>query len=173
MEIRKAAPADVDAISEIYELIHDEEEAGRASIGWVRGVYPVRATAEGAVATGDMWVMEDGGEVVASGIINHVQVPEYADATWSNDAKGDQVLVLHTLVVRPDRGGHGYGTAFVGFYESHARELGCTALRMDTNARNAAARRLYAHLGYKEVDIVPCVFNGIPGVQLVCLEKLL
>ena len=30
---------------------------------------------------------------------------------------------------------------------------------------------LYKKLGYKEVSIVPCVFNGIPDVNLVCLEK--
>ena len=44
---------------------------------------------------------------------------------------------------------------------------------MDTNERNAAARSLYAGLGYQEVGIVSCDFNGIPGVRLVCLEKLL
>ena len=44
---------------------------------------------------------------------------------------------------------------------------------MDTNERNAAARRLYAGLGYREAGIVPCTFNGIGGVQLVCLEKTL
>ncbi len=44
---------------------------------------------------------------------------------------------------------------------------------MDTNAKNAAARRLYQKLGYGEPDIVPCTFNGIPGVQLVLLEKKL
>lgn len=42
---------------------------------------------------------------------------------------------------------------------------------MDTNAKNTAARRLYARLGYKEVGIVDCTFNGIAGVKLVCLEK--
>ena len=42
---------------------------------------------------------------------------------------------------------------------------------MDTNARNRAARQLYAKLGYKEIGIVPTVFNDIPGVQLVLLEK--
>ena len=36
-----------------------------------------------------------------------------------------------------------------------------------------AARRLYHNLGYQEVSILPCEFNGIPGVNLVCLEKLL
>ena len=50
---------------------------------------------------------------------------------------------------------------------------GCTVLRMDTNAKNAAARRLYQKLGYAEPDIVPCIFNGIPNVQLVLLEKKL
>ena len=44
---------------------------------------------------------------------------------------------------------------------------------MDTNERNASARALYRNLGYREVSIVPCACNGIPGVQLVCLEKTL
>ena len=57
------------------------------------------------------------------------------------------------------------------FYEKYALEQGCPYLRMDTNVRNAAARRLYARLGYKEIGIVDCEFNGIAGVRLVCLEK--
>ena len=44
---------------------------------------------------------------------------------------------------------------------------GCPELRMDTNARNVAARGLYKKLGYKEIGIVPTEFNGIPDVQLV------
>ena len=82
-------------------------------------------------------------------------------------------MVLHTLVVDPDRGGRGLGRGFVAYYEDYARQQGCAVLRMDTNARNTAARRLYAGLGYWEAGIVPCVFNGIPNVQLVCLEKKL
>ena len=46
---RKATAADIDRIAQIYEEIHTEEEAGRAVIGWIRGVYPVRKTAESAV----------------------------------------------------------------------------------------------------------------------------
>ena len=80
-------------------------------------------------------------------------------------------MVLHALVVSPKIKGKGYGTAFVDFYEKYALENGCPYLRMDTNAKNAAARSLYKKLGYIEVSTVPCVFNGIDGVQLVCLEK--
>jgi ribosomal protein S18 acetylase RimI-like enzyme len=42
---------------------------------------------------------------------------------------------------------------------------------MDTNVRNERARTMYRKLGYKEIAIVPTVFNGIPNVQLVLLEK--
>ena len=82
-------------------------------------------------------------------------------------------MVLHTLVVDPEMGGLGLGSRFVAFYEDYARAQGCAVLRMDTNARNLRARRMYAQLGYREAGIVPCTFNGIPSVQLVCLEKRL
>ena len=46
-------------------------------------------------------------------------------------------------------------------------------LNQDTNENNKTARALYKKLGYKEISIVPCVFNGIEGVGLVLLEKKL
>ena len=116
--IRKATECDLEAVEKIYDKIHDAEESGKQTTGWIRGVYPVRRTA--------------------------------ADAA-----------------------GKGYGRAFVNFYETHAKETGCTELRMDTNERNAAARALYHKLGYEEIGIVPTTFNGLPGVHLVLLEKRL
>lgn len=47
--IRKADAADLDAVVRVYEHVHDAEEAGPAQVGWVRGVYPVRSTAEAAL----------------------------------------------------------------------------------------------------------------------------
>lgn len=80
-------------------------------------------------------------------------------------------MVLHTLVVDPLQSGRGLGSAFVRFYEAYALEQGYPYLCMDTNEKNKNARALYARLGYREAGIVPCTFNGIPGVNLVCLEK--
>ncbi|MBR6653148.1 MAG: GNAT family N-acetyltransferase, partial [Oscillospiraceae bacterium] len=78
-----------------------------------------------------------------------------------------------TLVVDPTEYKKGVGRSFVDYYEQMARDMECTVLRMDTNERNNRARRLYKRLGYREAGIVPCVFNGIPDVMLVCLEKKL
>ena len=125
------------------------------------------------LARGDLYVCESEGRVAASGILNQRQVDVYTEGRWAYAAEDRDVFVLHTLTVDPDLSGRGIGRAFVQFYEDTARERGCAVLRMDTNAKNAAARRLYAHLGYREADIVPCAFNSIPNVRLVLLEKKL
>lgn len=173
MIFRKATLKDLDRIAEIYEEIHSSEEDGSASVGWIRGIYPTRETAENSIHQGDMFVAEDEGRIVAAGKINQEQCPEYQQASWTYHVPDDQIMVFHTLVVSPSIKGRGYGTRFVSFYEEYAREHGCRYLRMDTNEKNQAARTLYKKLGYKEVSIVPTNFNGIPGVNLVCLEKTL
>jgi len=169
--IRKANMADLDRIEEIYNEIHTEIEEGRARIGWTRGIYPARDIAEDSTRRREMFVMEKGGEIVASGRINQYQGPEYDNAVWSFDADADSVMVLHTLTVSPGCYGKGYGTEFVAFYEDYARKCGCAALRIDTNAINLPARALYKKLGYAEACIVHTSFNGIDGVNLVCLDK--
>lgn len=173
MVIRRAAEADLRAVESIYDEIHAAEEAGRQTIGWLRGVYPVRATAEAALGRGDLFVLEDEGTVWGAGIINRSQGDAYGQVRWPHDAEDARVCVLHTLVISPRRAGWGYGRAFLAFYEQYARQSGCVALRLDTNAKNAAARAMYRRHGYVEVGVVPTEFNGIPGVRLVLLEKYL
>lgn len=173
MIFRKANENDVCAIAKIYSDIHDGEERGESSIGWIRGVYPTAETAKQALLRSELFVAEDSGQIAGAAIINQQQVDVYANAQWSFDAPADEVMVLHTLVISPKAHRKGYGTQFVDFYEQYARSCSCPYLRMDTNANNTRARQMYKKLGYREIGIVPCVFNGIEGVQLVLLEKTL
>ena len=169
--IRKATAADIPAVSRIYEDIHTAEEAGLLTIGWARGVYPTAETAFASLAKDTLFVLEDEGVIYAAAKIDREEVPVYANAKWEFDAPASEIMILHTLVVSPCAMGKGYGRQFVAFYEAYALAHGCHYLRIDTNERNSGARKMYAKLGFKEIDTVPCVFNGIPGVRLVCLEK--
>ncbi|MBQ8160676.1 MAG: GNAT family N-acetyltransferase [Clostridia bacterium] len=162
---------DVSRIAEIYDAIHTLEEAGEMTIGWARGVYPTADTAREAVKAGDMFVLEKEGRVVASGRINRVQMPAYREVSWRIQAEDDEVMVLHTLVVDPAFSGQGFAREFLCFYEDYALSHGCPCLRIDTNERNLVARAMYAKHGYEERGIIPCTFNGIEGVGLVCMEK--
>ena len=171
MMFRKATIEDIDQIVKIYEHIHDEIELGNVNIGWIRGVYPTKQTALSAIENQDMFVEEYNGVIVAAAKINQEQVDDYVKASWQYEVNNDQVMVLHTLVVDPHIKSQGYGTRFVSFYEDYALQHGCHYLRIDTNAKNKKARSLYKKLGYQEISIVSSIFNGIPDVQLVCLEK--
>ena len=169
--VRKANETDLEAISTIYEKIHDLEEKGKQTIGWIRNIYPTNQTAREAIKRKDMFVLEKKGKVIASAIINQQHVDVYKKGKWHYQVQDKHVCVLHTLVISPDISGKGYGKIFVKFYEDYARKMGWDELRMDTNERNQIARSLYKKLGYQEIGIVPTVFNGIPNINLVLLEK--
>ena len=171
--IRKATAADLDAIERIYENIHTESENGNTYTGWIRGVYPTRGTAQGALDRGELFVQESEGKAVGTAIINQTQVDVYKGAPWEFDAPDGEVMVLHTLVIDPYVKGHGFGSDFVEFYERYAALNDCRYLRIDTNALNVNARRFYQKRGYREIGTVPCEFNGIPDVDLVLIEKKL
>ncbi|MDO4866456.1 MAG: GNAT family N-acetyltransferase [Clostridia bacterium] len=171
--IRLATAADIPAVAAIYERIHDAEAAGKLTTGWLRGIYPTERTARTALEAGDLFVLEDDGQIAAAARINREQVPVYAQVNWKYPARDDEVMVLHTLTVDPMLAGRGHGRAFLAFYERYALENRCPVLRIDTNERNTVARAMYARHGYLESAILPTVFNGIPGVNLVCMEKRL
>ena len=169
--IRKATWSDLDAVEQLYNELHDAKEAGLIPVIWVRGVYPSRATAFSALERNDLFVMEEDGKIVGSGIINRIQNDFYASVQWRYSVPDEQVCVLHTMGISPSEFGKGHAGAFLDFYEAYAVQHGCTELRIDTNVNNHVARGMYRRRGYEEVGAVPTVFNGIPGVSLILLEK--
>lgn len=171
--IRKATNADIDAVNDIYSLIHDAEERGNVSIGWSRNIYPTRDTAMQAFMRGDLYVMLHKDRIVASAIINRHQDESYRCGEWSADTPADRVMVLHTLTVDPRSESNGFGRAFIEFYETYARQCGCTSLRLDTQHINRRAAALYPRLGYRHAGKVTSSFNGLRDVTLLLFEKLI
>ena len=105
--IRKANVQDIPKITAIFDQLHTEEELGHSTTGWLRGIYPTEDVAAAGVRAGDMIVVEEDGEVCAAARINQEQCEEYAQITWEFEAREEQVLVLHTLVVSPRTGSKG------------------------------------------------------------------
>lgn len=171
MEIRLAKEEDISKIERIYDEIHEFEEEGKYSTGWIKGVYPTKNTILQGLSEKDLYVLENHLEIVASARINNKQMEEYKQGNWTKVLPNNQVLVLHTLTVRPKESGHGYARLFIEFYNCLAKRRNCCSLRIDTNAKNIKAREMYKDLGFEEVGIVPCEFNGITGVNLVLLER--
>ena len=85
MMIRKATAKDIDAVEKLYDAIHTAEENGKQTIGWIRGIYPVRKTAEMALARDDLFVLENDGKICGTGILNKIQVDSYAEGHWEHE----------------------------------------------------------------------------------------
>lgn len=172
MKIRLADLADLDGVEAIYNAVLDEEEAGRGHTNWQRGVYPTREDAAAALEDGTLYVAEEEGAVAAAAILNHVQLPEYGDISWAYPGEGEQVMVIHTLVVPPQRAGRGIGRQFVAFAEDLGRRRGCSTLRLDTYEGNLPAASLYRKLGYRDAGVTKFNFHGIVE-NLLLFEKQL
>lgn len=89
--IRKAVSSDLDAVVTIYNEILQLQENGAITVGWIRGVYPTRGTAEDALRREDLFVMEKDGVILGSAIINQLQVDVYAKAKWRHEVDAEKV----------------------------------------------------------------------------------
>lgn len=171
--IRKAVPSDVDAVAASYRLLLDHEAATHSCTNWKPGIYPIRQDAQGAVDNGTLYVLEEAGEVCASMILNQHQAPEYAQIQWLYPAADEQVLVIHTLCMAPDKAGRGYGTQMVRYAMEHARAMGCTVIRIDTYVGNLPAQRLYQKLGFRISGRKQVKHHGLFDSELYYLETRL
>lgn len=173
MEIRKAVPQDIDAVEQIYNAVLDDQEQNTNFTNWQRGSYPTRETAETALTAGTLYIQTEGDKMVGCAVFNHEQLPEYANVRWEYPGTGNEILVIHTLCIDPAAAGKGYAKALVSYAEALGRELGCTALRLDTYEGNTPARAMYNKLGYRFVGGTEFFFQGYIRETLVLFEKQL
>lgn len=121
--IRIAKESDLPAVAAVYEAILDHEDAtGLHYTGWKRGAYPTADTARNIFNAGTLYVgVDEDGTVWGSMNLNGIQLPEYKNGGWSIPAEDNQVAVIHTLTIHPDRAGQGLARQMVAFAEDTAR----------------------------------------------------
>lgn len=108
--------------------------------------YPTRETALAATVRGDLFLLVKGAVSVGAVTLNGLAAPEYAPITWRCP---EPALVIHALVIDPERQGAGLGRAAIGCCEAFARARGFGCVRLDAYPGNPAAIALYEGLGYE------------------------
>lgn len=140
--IRKAVESDINAIADTYnELLTYEEKHGSNS-NWELGVYPTIKVPQRKIPTGTMYVLEE----------------------------DEEILVIHTLCIPPQKAGRGYGQQMVDYAKDFARELGCKAIRIDTYAHNEPAKSLYQKNGFRIAGYHESLLEGLIKEELAFLE---
>lgn len=126
---RPARPEDAEAIRALVRAAYAR---------WVpvlgREPRPMQADYAAAVLVHEFALVEAAGEVVAL-----IEMEARADHLW-----------IENIAVAPGRQGGGLGRALLGRADERARLLGLAEIRLLTNGRMEANRRLYARCGYEE-----------------------
>ena len=172
--IRKATFDDIEMIEDTYnEHFKHEMEHGAFTV-FKKGIYPTRKDAEKAVDNGTLYVYEENNNIAGSMIVDKIQPAEYKEIVWEQTLANDEVMVIHLLMVRPDKTGKGIATSLVRYAMELAEKSSCKVLRLDTGSQNIPALSLYKKLGFQIVAAASMnVGNAIEHSGHLFLEKLL
>lgn len=173
MLIRTATEADVKKAAQCYENLFEYEQKNGSFSNWKAGLYPVEKTALDAFDNNWLFVLEDENGIAASMILNSNQAEEYKNIKWRITAAEDQVLVIHTLCVSPEKKGLGYGKKMVNFAVEYAKKQGFKTIRIDTWKNNIPAQKLYIGQGFELLGEQHVLHAGVINEVLVYLDKIL
>lgn len=137
--LRRAVKSDIDDIAALYHSC-----IGIAGTTW-NEYYPLRRDAERDLAVNGLYVAE----VVCTtvGCVSVTRSELEALAGWR--MRGDGVLELSRLAVRPDCRGHGYAADIISAVIRGLKNEGCPAVYLLAARSNRAAVRTYEKLGFE------------------------
>ncbi|MEM7355144.1 MAG: GNAT family N-acetyltransferase [Acidobacteriota bacterium] len=130
---RRIQPRDLDRVTE-WRIAYHLALLGAEDTPELRA--GCRDDMAGSCERGDTWVLEDGGEVVASTSFNAVL---------------DEVVQVGGVWTPPESRGRGYGRAVVAVSLIDARDEGVGRSVLFTGDENLGARKAYAALGYQRI----------------------
>ena len=168
--IRKATQSELDEVDALYDALLDHLESTINYTRWKKGLYPTRKTAGDGLADSTLFICVQDNRTIGTVILNAIQEAAYKDADWTIEARGDEVLVVHTLAVHPAFMGQGVASALLAFALQYAAQIGAKSIRLDVAVRNTPAISLYEKAGYVRTGTVDLGLN-IEGLKwFYCYE---
>lgn len=146
IKIRNAGPADYEAVEKILQQVQ------RLHIGWRPDIYRPCETMlppelyEQAVRNGVCFVAEYGGKVAGAMRVEYRHIANPVQATRD-------VIYIDSMGVEESCRGKGIGHAFFEFLKALKEQKGFDAIELQVNAKNEAARGVYADCGFMEKSI--------------------
>ena len=155
MVVRAARAEDADGVWQMYGEVCDAMLGTPYDCEWVLGVHPTREELDAATQAGELFVACDedatGAPLAGAFVLNGVQTPGYANASWPVDAAPGEVAVIHLLTTAVWARGRGAGRAMLAYAADEACRRGKRVVRLDVFTNNAPALALYASCGYAHV----------------------
>lgn len=157
MQVRRARPEEHEVVGEITVAAYEQFTLGPTD------PYVERLRdAGGRAAAGELWVADDGEELLGS-VTYCPPGSELREVAAAHEGE------FRMLAVAPSARGRGVGEALVRLCHERAAAHGATAVALSSLTTMAAAHRLYTRLGYRRDPGRD--WSPVPGVDLVAFVK--
>ncbi|MDQ7097040.1 GNAT family N-acetyltransferase [Desulfosporosinus sp. PR] len=162
---RKAVLDDIPQIMEIIKQTIPEMHSYQ-NYQWDEN-YPLAKDFQMDVEVGNLYVIEDRGELVAFICVNKVEPEEYSELDWSSMQES---MVIHRMSVHPAYRRKGLGVELMNLAETIARKSHILYLKTDTNSRNEKMKTLFTKCGYGFIGEIRFPSKEAP---FYCYDKLI
>jgi ribosomal protein S18 acetylase RimI-like enzyme len=127
--IRPAEPEDAAVVRDLVRMAYSKyvKRIGKEPA-------PMREDYDALIRAGEVWVLEEGGEVLGVLVIR----------------SAEDHLFLGNVAVAPGHQGRGLGRQLVAFAEEQATAYGLSEVRLYTNEKMHENLAVYARLGFEE-----------------------
>ena len=131
--------------------------------------YPSRQTFQDGILQDQVFVLMEGEGILAIVILNEKQNAGWERIPWAHQ-KG-KTLAVHSLAVKPECQGRGYGKKILEFCEEYAKENEYGNIRLDVFSENRRANELYRKQGYTKAGEIEYSFKPEGHRLYSCYEK--
>ena len=139
-------------IKNFYWALIDEMQDQNDVVGWKKGIYPTDEFLQENLLRGELFTLEESGQLYACVVLNSESNEGYAGIPWHLSCRDDEVMIPHALGVWPAQQGKGIGRRVVEEILQYAKANGKKAVRLDILGKNTAAERLYTKCGFQFVQ---------------------
>lgn len=170
-ELAKAE--DKASIIRLYESAIEKVNITSVKLGWNINTYPDEIFIDSAITNNEMYVLRDGEDIIAAGVVNHRVNPEYDDVEWEVKGPKERIATIHALAVTPDKQGCGVGKSFLKDIDDICRADGDAAIHLDVIDTNIPAYKMYIGDGYNEVSCIKMYYEVVGTREFWMMEKVL
>ena len=173
MSIEIAEAKDSSEIMELYKRVVDAVNKSSIKLGWNTDVYPDEAFVDDAIEASEMFVVKDGGKIIAAAVVNESVNDEYSQVDWDIKDEDAKIATIHALATDPEYRGHSVSDMFLSDIETYCKDHGYKAIHLDVIDTNIPGYRLYMRNGYREIECIDMYYEVVGNRKFAMMEKVL
>ncbi len=145
--IRKGTYEDIDTILKITKACAIDMVS--KNIHQWNSFYPNRDAFENDVSRNELYVLEDGFNILGCMVLSKLMDVEYQSVNWLTP--NTKNLYIHRLAILPEYQGKGLAQKLMDFAENFGIRNNFTSMRLDTFSKNARNQKFYELRGYTKL----------------------